>query len=92
MPTATARDVGEAGLSGWRVFIDRDGDGIWDANELYVRTNAVGKYTFVDLPGGSIRLTITNVGGFAATSPTSYVVSIGAGATPRRHFGMTPIT
>jgi hypothetical protein len=44
-PSAAARSspVGEAGLAGWRVFIDNDGDNIWDANETYIRTNSTGR-------------------------------------------------
>ena len=85
------RDVGESGLAGWRVFIDTDGDNIWDANETYIRTNSTGRYAIFDLPAGTIRLCITGVGGFTPTSPTIYTVTVAPSLQPRRHFGMEPV-
>ena len=73
------------------MFIDTDGDNIWDANETYIRTNSTGRYAFLDLPTGTIRLCITRVGGFTGTSPTTYTVTVAPSLQPRRHFGMEPV-
>jgi hypothetical protein len=85
------RDIGEAGLAGWRVFIDTDGDNIWDANETYIRTNSAGRYAFLDLPTGTIRLCITasaaSRGPRRRPTPSPSRPSL----QPRRHFGMEPV-
>ena len=40
-----ARDAGEVGLAGWKVWLDDDRDGIWNNNEPYAVTDANGNYS-----------------------------------------------
>jgi hypothetical protein len=47
------QDAGESGIGGVRVFLDYNGDGIWQsASEPRVFTAAHGTYTFTDVPAG----------------------------------------
>lgn len=41
------------GIPGVRVFIDRNGDGVWDATEPFAITDANGNYTIGNLPAGT---------------------------------------
>lgn len=44
------RDAKEKALSGWRVYIDSDNDGVWDKGEASVLTDKLGNYVFNTLP------------------------------------------
>lgn len=47
------RDKKETGLAGWRVFIDADGDGVFDRSEASAVTDAKGRYVFKDVTAGN---------------------------------------
>jgi ELWxxDGT repeat protein len=51
-------DPGEGGIEGMRVFLDRDRDGVFDANEISTRTGANGTYRFDGLPSGRYRIEV----------------------------------
>jgi hypothetical protein len=70
------RDSGEPGLSGWRVYIDRDNDGRFDANETSVRTAADGSWAFDNLSVGSYNIRLVQVSGFVPTSPTNNLITV----------------
>ena len=47
------RDKGEAGLQGWRVFLDANHDGTWESSEASVFTDVYGNFKFNNLNPGS---------------------------------------
>jgi uncharacterized delta-60 repeat protein len=77
------RDGGEAGLGGWRVFIDADADGVFDSTEISVPTDSSGNYRFTTLGAGTYRLRVVQPSGWARTSPTGgyFSVTLLAGAS-----------
>jgi hypothetical protein len=85
------KDTGEPSLSNWRMFIDVDKDGLWDANEKSVLTNAAGTYSFKDLAAGTYRIREVLQTGWRRTAPSAgpYDVTLGSGASTTRNFGNT---
>ena len=75
-----ARDAGEPGQPGWRVFIDANRNGKLDAGERSVLTNSNGYYRFGGLGAGTYAIREVDQTGWARTawSPT---VTLAAGAT-----------
>ncbi|MGH7178109.1 MAG: SdrD B-like domain-containing protein, partial [Tepidisphaeraceae bacterium] len=63
------RDNGEVGLGGWRVYVDSDKDGVWDASEKSRLTDSDGKYVFDDVLGTSLRLGESVQKGWRQTYP-----------------------
>jgi hypothetical protein len=98
------REPSEASLEGWYVFLDRNRDGIWQANEPRQNSSASGKFTFPGIAPGTHRLQIITPEGWDLTSSVdSYVdvavtgdaatvtVAIGADrADPPRIVGLWP--
>jgi hypothetical protein len=86
------KDSGEGALSGWRIFIDKDGDKKWDSNETYVRSNSSGVYTFSGLQNGTYRICETLVdSSYRTTLPASgvYTVVLTGGSTSTKNWGNT---
>lgn len=55
----------EPALSGWRVFLDEDGDGSWDAGEAWALSDDESAYAFIDddtLAAGAFRQEPSNGG------------------------------
>ena len=46
-------DADEPGLANWTVYLDQNQNGELDADEPFTLTNAIGDYTFSDLPEGN---------------------------------------
>ncbi len=44
-------DPGETGLSGWTVFLDANGNRLFDDEEVATTTDSDGRYAFADMPG-----------------------------------------
>ena len=65
------KDSGEVGLSGWKVFIDSDSDGVWDSSEKYVTTSSSGSWSFKNLAAGTYRVRVVQQTGWTRTTPTS---------------------
>ena len=40
----------ELGMEGWSVYLDLDGNGLYDSGEPETTTDATGKYSFIELP------------------------------------------
>lgn len=88
------KDANEGGLSSWRVFIDKDNDGIFDAGEASVLTNSSGSYTFKALGAGTYVIRVVAQSGWTRTTPTgsSINVTLGAGATASgKNFGYVQV-
>ncbi|MGA2500901.1 MAG: SdrD B-like domain-containing protein, partial [Tepidisphaeraceae bacterium] len=76
-------DTTEVGLARYRVFIDNDNDGVWDANETSVLTNATGAFSFPTLAAGSYVLRVVPAKGYKVATPATklYSLSLKAGQT-----------
>ncbi len=84
-----SRSPTAVGTRGFRVFVDRDNDGICDKNELQARTSSTGRYTLTDLPPGTYWVRVTPVEGWRATTNLAYKVVVPIGGSVTRHFGVT---
>jgi uncharacterized delta-60 repeat protein len=75
------RNTGEAALSGRKVFIDKNKNGIADAGEPTATTNSSGAFTFSGLAAGTYRIVEVLPPGWRRTSPAVgyYDVTITAG-------------
>ncbi|HEY0009958.1 MAG TPA: SdrD B-like domain-containing protein, partial [Tepidisphaeraceae bacterium] len=65
------KDSGEAGLSGWRVFIDANNDGVWNSTEKSVLSDGSGAWAFKGESARSFVVRIVQQSGFTRTTPTS---------------------
>jgi GH25 family lysozyme M1 (1,4-beta-N-acetylmuramidase) len=68
------RQIGEAGMSGWNIYIDRNLNGAYDAGEPLTTTNLKGGWQFQNLrPGFTYRVSIVppplKGGGWRLTTP-----------------------
>ena len=72
-----ARDAGEPGLPGFRMYADLDDDGTWDAAEPSGVSDATGFYRILDVPAGSARIRQVPQSGWSCSqpSPCSYARS-----------------
>jgi uncharacterized delta-60 repeat protein len=89
---ATDTKPAEPGLSGWKVFIDADKDGIFDAGEKTATTNSAGAYSFDKLPAGTYRVREVLNAGWRRTAPSSgyFDITLGNGASStNKNFGNT---
>jgi len=70
------RDLGEAGLAGWTVYLDDDGNGIFDSGEPSTTTAADGSYVFTGLAPATYAVATVGRTGWRQTSP-----GLGGGAS-----------
>src|SRR5262249_44752766 len=63
------RDPGELGLQGWRVFDDANNNGVLDAGEQFVDTDADGNYTLAGLQAGTHTIRLVPQDGWTQTAP-----------------------
>lgn len=75
------RNSNDSGLSGWKVFVDKDNDGILDSNEVSVTTNSSGRYTFNTLGGGTYSIRVVVGSGWKLTTKSTHLLSLSPGAT-----------
>jgi len=74
------KGAGETGLSGWRIYIDRNNNGKFDSNETNVRSASDGSWSFIGLTPGTYNIRIVQVTGFTRTTPSSGVFSVAVGS------------
>jgi protocatechuate 3,4-dioxygenase beta subunit len=74
------KNSGEAGLSGWRVYVDADNDGKFDSGEKNLLTDSRGNWAFRDLAAGAYRVRVVPQSGWGLTTPTAGVFSITVGS------------
>jgi len=77
------KNSGEVGLANWRVFIDKDGDGVLDSDERSTVTDTSGNWSFKDLSAGTYRVRVVQQTGWSRTTPTSgyFSLTLGNGAS-----------
>jgi len=59
----------ETGMRGWTIFIDSNGNGVFDAGETSTITNRYGDYSFPGLLAGTYRVCEIQVTGWMQTMP-----------------------
>lgn len=62
-------DAGEQGISGWRIFLDDNGNDALDTGERFTYTDADGRYSFTQLAPGSYRVVEEVRAGWIQTAP-----------------------
>jgi len=81
----------ESGMPLWRLYVDKDGDGVFDAGETSTLSDAAGKFAFIGLAVGSHRIRVTPNSNYRLIQPISGYrsVSISAGKTiTGQNFGL----
>jgi hypothetical protein len=75
-------DGNDAGISGFRVFLDKDFDGVLDAGEVNKPVSATGTYTFSNVDAGTYRVREVFREGWRQTYPALgyYEVTLGYGS------------
>jgi serine-aspartate repeat-containing protein C/D/E len=84
------RDLGEPGLPGWTVFLDKNNNGVLDPNEKVRVTNAAGDYRFAGLTPGTYYVRVVQQTSFVRTLPLSNrwtITLTNAQSVSNRHFG-----
>ncbi len=70
------RDVGEAGLGLWKVYIDLNNDGSLDGKDPSVITDINGNWSFTGLVAGTYTVRVVPVAGLVATKPTGGILTL----------------
>lgn len=88
------QDAGELGLSGVKVYIDSNHNGMWDSGEPYDITDASGLYRIFDLPAGDYTVRTDPAtypaGYLPTTSPSLDVTLTGGQQYDDADFGLQP--
>ena len=84
-----ARDGSEGALAGYKVFMDRNGDGVCNRNEVWTRANSKGRYRFDGLAAGAYTIRLVGVEGRRASTSEQFRIRLGDDATVTRNFGRT---
>jgi protocatechuate 3,4-dioxygenase beta subunit len=73
------KDAGDAGLSGWTIFLDANGNGTLDGGEASTVTDGIGNYSFTNLMPGTykVREVVQNGWVRTSTNPTDIVATSG---------------
>lgn len=65
------QDAGEHGLAGRTVWVDVNGNGVFDPDDVSAVTDINGNYTVLGVPPGKYTVHVTNPPGSSSTSPAS---------------------
>lgn len=68
-----ARDSAEAGAAGWRVYLDANNNGRFDAGEASTNSGSNGTYTLPGLRPGRYTVRLAVLSGWTTTSPSAGV-------------------
>lgn len=68
---------GDAGLSGWQVFVDVNNDGRLDPTDPVAVTDAAGNWTVGGLAAGTYTIREVPQAGWRQTSPSAMIVRVG---------------
>jgi GH25 family lysozyme M1 (1,4-beta-N-acetylmuramidase) len=64
------KNSGEGGLSAWRIYIDTNSNGLFDAGETSTLTNSSGNWSLSNLKTGSYTIRVVVQSGFTLTTPS----------------------
>ena len=70
------RDVGEAGLGLFTVYIDKNKDGKFDAGDVSTTTDINGNWSFTGLAAGTYAIRVVAVTGLTVTKPTGGLLTL----------------
>ncbi|HEX4793997.1 MAG TPA: SdrD B-like domain-containing protein [Humisphaera sp.] len=70
------RDVGEAGLGLFKVYIDFNNNGLIDGKDISVTTDVLGNWSFTSLIAGKYTIRVVPVAGLTVTKPIGSVLTI----------------
>ena len=65
------KDLDEPGLPDWTIFIETNGNGILDAEETFITTDAEGNYQFTNLVSDEYRIREVQKSGWTRTDPVA---------------------
>jgi hypothetical protein len=77
----------EVALSGWKIFVDYDGDGVLDANEPYAVTDSNGYYKITGVLAGTWDIAEVMQAGWVRTTDELTVTLTAGGACTNVNFG-----
>src|SRR5205085_1002534 len=83
-------DSNETAMSGVRVFVDANNNGLLDSGEVSVLSDASGNWSFNNLAAGTYQIRIVRQAGWMRTMPANgyYTVTLTTGtASTNRRFG-----
>jgi YD repeat-containing protein len=84
------RDAGEGPLVGWTVFLDQNGNGLWEIGERSAVTDAAGAFLLASLSAGTFTVAERRQAGWVQTAPVAgtHQVTVTAGqSVPGIDFG-----
>ncbi|QOV90484.1 SdrD B-like domain-containing protein [Humisphaera borealis] len=85
------QDSWEIGLSGWSVYADVNGNGVYDSADARATTDSTGAYTLTSLPPANYTVRSIDQSGYRRTTPASTSVAVAAGQSVIGiNFGHTP--
>jgi hypothetical protein len=70
------KDTSEAVLAGWRVYVDTNNNGMFDAGEQSVLTDSKGNYSFTFTTAGTYIISVQLKRGYYQTSPHALVYTV----------------
>ncbi|MCA9166385.1 MAG: PD40 domain-containing protein [Planctomycetales bacterium] len=73
------RDLDEAGLAHWTVYVDANDNHQYDEGERIVQTDAAGNYRFVGLPSQAYSIRLRPRASYGLTTIDSYQIDLAAG-------------
>jgi hypothetical protein len=79
----------ETGITGFRVYLDKNNNKKFDKGEIATRSSSTGRYSFYDLPAAAYTVRITPVEGWRDTQGSFARVAVKATAASTRYFGFT---
>ena len=85
------RDAEDDGATGTRVFLDLDNDGVRGESEPVATASSTGRYTFDGLDAGTYTVRLVPADGWRASKGAFGVLSVEAGETATRYFGVTQL-
>src|SRR5439155_1606834 len=81
------KDPTEKGLTGWRVYVDLNNDGVCNRKVPPAHTNSAGRYVIADLLSGNYRIRQKPRGGWRITTRSAYSFALSPGGSSTKRFG-----